>query len=393
MMNLLLEIITASWEVLTEASVYVLFGILVGGLLKVFLNPGSVARHLGHGRFSSVVKAALLGVPMPLCSCGVLPAAAALKKQGASNGATTAFLIATPESGVDSIAITYALIDPIMTVVRPAAAFITAFLAGAAENVFGSKEGPVRAEPDLSCPVDNCCDGLDCPEEEHRNHHGFPEKIRAGFNYALGELWDDLAGWFLIGIILAGIITVMIPDSFMTRYLGGGLSSMLIMLAVGIPLYICATSSTPIAAALILKGVSPGAALVFLLAGPATNVTSLTVLVGILGKRAAAIYLIALSASAVLFGLAVDRLYGLLGVAPQASLGQAAEIIPAWAGISGAVILLAMSVRPVSRRIISRFNPGRSHTCSDDSCHLDETGQTIGPTAAQVRTASPHCPT
>ncbi len=145
--------------------------------------------------------------------------------------------------------------------------------------------------PDLSCPVDNCCDGVDCLPEVHRGHHTFFDKLKAGFRYALFELWGDIAPWFLLGLLLAGVITALIPSDLMTRYLGGGLPAMLIMLAVGIPLYICATASTPIAAALILKGVSPGAALVFLLTGPATNVTSLTVLFGLLGKRATAIYL------------------------------------------------------------------------------------------------------
>ena len=153
-MNIASGILAEAWGLLLESSPYIIFGLLVSGLLRVFLNPGAVSRHLGHGRFRSVFKAAILGIPLPLCSCGVLPAAAALKKQGANNGATTAFLISTPESGVDSISITYALLDPIMTAVRPAAAFITAFVAGIAENLFDWKkqEGPAEA-PDLSCTV------------------------------------------------------------------------------------------------------------------------------------------------------------------------------------------------------------------------------------------------
>ena len=189
-----------------------------------------------------------------------------LRKQGANNGATTAFLISTPESGVDSISITYALLDPIMTVARPVVAFITASLAGITENLFSYSPGGTPVAANLSCPVDGCCDGIDCPPEEHRRHHTLLEKLKAGIGYAFGELWADIAKWFFIGLLLAGLITVLIPDDVFSRYLGPGLPSMLLMLAVGIPLYICATSSTPIAAALILKGVSPGAALVFLLA-------------------------------------------------------------------------------------------------------------------------------
>jgi uncharacterized membrane protein YraQ (UPF0718 family) len=279
----------------------------------------------------------------------------ALKKQGANNGATTAFLISTPESGVDSIAITYALLDPIMTVARPFVAFVTAACAGVVENLFGSGDNSGPISRDLTCPVDSCCDGEDCPPEEHKQHHSVGEKIVAGLRYALTELWSDLAGWFLVGLLLAGVITSIIPDDLVTRYAGGGLPSMLVMLVVGIPLYICATASTPIAAALILKGASPGAALVFLLAGPATNVTSLTVLWGILGRRATAIYLTTIGLSTVFFGLALDQIYTFFDFSAQAMAGQASEVIPARIQWVGAVILLVLSVRPVSRSTIARI--------------------------------------
>jgi hypothetical protein len=175
--------------------------------------------------------------------------------------------------------------------------------------------------------------------------------------FAIGDLWEDLAGWFLVGIVLAGLITVLVPPDLFARYLGAGLPAMLIMLAVGIPLYICATASTPIAAALIIKGISPGAALVFLLAGPATNMASLTVLTGTLGKRATAIYLASIAVCAVLFGLIVDQVYAYLGISAQAVVGQASEIVPEWAGLLGAMAILGMSVKPVWRAIRARFKP------------------------------------
>jgi len=277
-----------------------------------------------------------------------LPAAVSLQKQGANKGAVTAFLISTPESGVDSIAVTYALLDPILTVVRPVVAFITAAVAGILENFSSFKAaGKSAPAPNLSCPVDACCDGTDCEPEAHRSHHSFWEKVYAGLGYSFTELWDDLAKWFFIGLVLAGMITAFIPDDFISQYLGTGFSSMLVMLAVGIPLYICATGSTPIAAALILKGISPGAALVFLLAGPATNITSLTVLVGILGKRATVIYLSTIAVFTVLFGMLVDQLYAILGVSAQASVGQASEIVPVWLQTTGAVALILLSVKPI----------------------------------------------
>ena len=376
-MTFFLNTILESWHLLEEASVYVLFGILVAGLMRVFLNPESVAHHLGRGRFASVFKAALLGIPIPLCSCGVLPAAASLRKQGANKGATTAFLISTPESGVDSIALTYALLDPVMTVARPAAAFVAASVAGLAENLFNRKEMDEPVSPDLSCPVDSCCDGLDCPPEIHNAHHGFSEKLKCGIRYAFKELWNDIAAWFLVGMLLAGLVTTLIPTEVLGRYLGGGLPSMLIMLAAGIPLYICATASTPIAAALILKGISPGAALVFLLAGPATNITSLTVLYGILGKKTTAIYLASIAVMAVVSGLALDQVYAFLGFSAQAMAGQAAEVVPRWAQIAGAIVLLAISVKPVYRAVRSRIPIGKARVeapaccCSSDSCLSD----------------------
>lgn len=281
----------------------------------------------------------------------MLPTGVGLKKQGANNGATTAFLISTPESGVDSIAITYALLDPVMTVARPVVAFITAVVAGVAENLFGRGENQGAVAPDLTCPVDGCCDGKGCSPDEHKRHHTFLEKIRAGLRYAFTEVWADLAGWFLVGLLLAGLITAVVPAEMLTRYMGGGLTSMLVMLAVGIPLYICATASTPIAAALILKGVSPGTALVFLLAGPATNVTSLTVLMGVLGRRTTAIYLTTIAISTVLFGLAVDQFYLSFGLSPKALVGQAAEVVPVWGQVAGALALLVLSIRPVSRSL------------------------------------------
>ncbi len=372
MATFLLNVLHESWLMLLDASVYILFGLLVGGLLKVFLSPAYVARHLGHGRFSSVFKAALLGIPIPLCSCGVLPAAAALKKQGANNGATTAFLISTPESGVDSISITYALLDPIMTVARPVSAFFSAFLAGITENLINPPSKRSLAMADLSCPVDGCCDGTDCEPDQHAHHHNFSQRLRQGLKYAVTDLWNDLAVWFLGGLLLGGLITVLIPDEIMVTYLGGGLPAMLLMLAVGIPIYICATASTPIAAALILKGVSPGAALVFLLVGPATNIASLSVLTGILGRKSTLRYLAILSASAVTCGMILDQVYKLFHITAKAAAGQAAEIIPYPLQLTSALILITLSLPPLTRTIHGFFKRsqkgcGCTGQCSDHS--------------------------
>jgi uncharacterized protein len=285
----------------------------------------------------------------------VLPAAASLRKQGANKGATTAFLISTPESGVDSIAITYALLDPILTVVRPLAALVSAVVAGLAQNILFWKDEDEAMTVDRSCPVDNCCDGVECPEEVHNHHHTFVEKMLAGLRFGYLEVWGDIVGWFFIGLFIAALITALVPDDLMATLLGGGLSSMLVMVVVGIPLYICATASTPVAAALIMKGVSPGAALVFLLVGPATNVTSLFVLTGILGKRGTAMYLALLSGCAVLFGLGLDALYGTLGISAQAILGNASDLLPEGVKLITAFALLGLSMKPLIAQLRTKF--------------------------------------
>jgi uncharacterized membrane protein YraQ (UPF0718 family) len=315
----------------------------------------------------------------------VLPAAASLRKQGANRGATSAFLISTPESGIDSIAVTYALLDPIMTVVRPVAAFVTAITAGFLENILHRPESDGPLQADRSCPVDNCCDGIDCPDDVHRRHHGPAEKIAAGLRFAVTDVWGDIVGWFAAGLVLAAFITVLIPDEFMARWLGGGLSSMLVMLVVGIPLYICASASTPIAAALILKGVSPGAALVFLLAGPATNVTSLTVLVGLLGKRGTLRYLLVLSVCAVSFGLLVDWLYGFLGISAAAVIGEAAELVPEWLQYAGVAVLLLISVKPLAASFHRKTVASKGETTF-------HSGFPVAPAAGTKRGEGSSCP-
>ena len=370
------QIINETLSLFLASSIYVIFGLIVSGLIRVFLNPDTVARHLGTGKFLSVLKAAFFGIPLPLCSCGVLPTAIGLKKQGANSGATTAFLISTPESGVDSIAITYALLDPIMTVARPVVAFISAIAAGFTENVFAKETKQTIFPNDPGCPMDDCCDGLNCTAQAHAGHHSFFEKLTYGLKYAFTDVWSDMASWFISGLLLAGIITTLVPKEMVSSYLGGGVSSMLIMLFVGIPLYICATASTPIAAAMVLKGISPGTALVFLIAGPATNITSLTVLFGALGKRATLIYLSIISVSAVLFGLLLDNIYAYFNISAMAVVGDAAEIIPLYAKIIGVIILSILSIKPVYISLKSRWNAmarffsrKKSSTISDASCN------------------------
>lgn len=364
MINLLASVALETWWVLLEAAPWVILGFLIAGILYIFVNPAIVSRYLGRGRFRPVFLSALFGVPIPLCSCGVVPTALSLRKQGANDGATVSFLVSTPETGVDSIAITYALMDPLMTVFRPVAAFITAVTAGVLQNLFGKKRASVppviKAPPVVeaqACPSD-----CGCESGQESSEPSLWQKTVKGVSYAFGDFMDDMAGWLSLGIVLAGIISVILPAGFLEQYIGTGIMSMIIMLAAGIPMYICATASTPIAAALMMKGLSPGAALVFLLAGPATNIASITVVAGAMGRRAAALYLASISVCSVLLGLLLDFIYIKAGLSLSAVAGRAGHFLPAWLEIASALALTAILARSLLRSLMSR------KPAADDSC-------------------------
>jgi uncharacterized membrane protein YraQ (UPF0718 family) len=346
MIDILMNIFIESWHVLVEASPYVLFGFFVAGLLKAFVSDSFMAHHLGKKTVGSVFKAAVIGVPLPLCSCGVLPAALGLRKQGASKGATTAFMISTPETGVDSMAVTYALIDPVMTVIRPIAASITAIVAGVLVNAFPEKE-------ELSLSMDGRIDHVAGVDGCGCEHGGcgvsgkllLSDRFFSGMSYAFGEMIGDIGRWLLLGVLVAGIISAAIPEDALAEYVGTGFLSYLVMLVVALPLYVCATASTPIAASLLLKGLSPGAALVFLLAGPATNGATITVMLKTMGKRAAGLYVFSIVLCSLLLAWLTDKLYIALGLDIQAVVSEVSETLPEWMGITCAVFLLLLVSR------------------------------------------------
>ncbi|NOQ42097.1 MAG: SO_0444 family Cu/Zn efflux transporter, partial [Desulfuromusa sp.] len=281
-MDISIKIFIECWDILVESAPYVLFGFFAAGILKAYLPEKLVAKHLGGNGMASVFKASLFGVPLPLCSCGVIPAAIELRKQGAGKGASAAFLVSVPETGVDSVAITWALLDPVMTVIRPISSLITATTTGLLINRLPddpqldfAEEGE---EPGCGCPVETA---ESCPSKQPESHF---VRVRNGLAYAFGDLLGDIGKWLLLGIGVAGVIATLVPDDFFIRYLDNEFLSLLIMLGIGIPIYICASASTPVAAAPVLKGLSPGAALVFLSAGPATNAATITVMSRYFGR-------------------------------------------------------------------------------------------------------------
>ncbi len=284
----------------------------------------------------------------------MVPAVAGLKKQGANNGACLAFLISSPETGVDAIALTYSLLDPLITVIRPIAALVTAVVAGIAENfASGPQQLNQPSVADRTCMVDGCCDGTDCDPANHAAHHSLIEKLRAGIRYAFGDLMGDLAGWFILGILLAGMITALVPESFVSDVFGSGLLAYLGMLAVSLPMYVCASMSTPVAAALVMKGMSPGVALVLLLAGPATNMATIAMVGGMLGKRALGIYLASIALCTLIAAYLTDVAYSALGISARAVAGAAAgEFIPQWLEVSAAIVLALLIARVLWQKMI-----------------------------------------
>lgn len=349
MPELFLAYVFECWGVLREAAPFLLFGFLVAGLLKSFVPDAAMSRHLGGRGPGSVLKAAAMGVPLPLCSCGVLPAAMGLRRQGAGPGATAAFMISTPESGVDSIAVTYAMIDPLMTVLRPLSAFVTAIAAGLAANLLPErllrKPG---AEPQTLATGCGC--GGQCSTAGAKPVGGFLPRLRQGVGHAFGEMLSDIGLWLLLGILVAGAIALFLPPDFFLTYLSGELVSMLAMLLVGVPMYVCASSSTPIAASLLLKGLSPGAALVFLLTGPATNATTIVAMSRAFGGALTAVYVGAIVGCSLVLGWLANRLYAALGLDVHAVIGHVGEALPGWLESGSAALLLVLLALALLRR-------------------------------------------
>ncbi|MDE0208003.1 MAG: SO_0444 family Cu/Zn efflux transporter [Candidatus Tectomicrobia bacterium] len=316
-------------KLVAESAPYLLIGFALAGLLKAVVPEDKVYRHLGGDSVKSVTLASLFGIPLPLCSCSVLPVATSLRRSGASKGATTSFLISTPETGLDSIGITYALLDPIMTVARPLGAFATALFTGSVVNIFVRRSWDGEAAVSPSEPV----------EDEHGHGHDHstvfsptgvgkrsPQEVgRESLSYAFGPLLDDLTNWLIIGLLVSGLIAVIVPDDFFGSVIPAGFVSSVLMLLIGTPMYICAAAATPVAATLIAKGLDPGAALVLLLVGPATNATTIAIIARLLGRRILVVHLIGVTGSALLLGLLINFVYTYFAVDLTAIVAQVVE--------------------------------------------------------------------
>ena len=285
------------WMMISEFAPYLILGFFISGLLSEFLTVEIVQKYLGSDSLFSVFLASLLGVPIPLCSCGVIPVSAYLSKNGASKGSVTSFLISTPQTGIDSIFITYAMLGPVFAIYRPFIAFISGVLGGALVHFNDDKKSEIVEE---SCE-DDCC------EEESKS------KIYNVFNYGFLKLPMDIAGPLIFGVVFSSLILVFIPTDYFDM-VGSGILGMFIMLILGLPTYVCATASVPIAFALHSSGFSMGAVLVFLMSGPATNIATMSVIYKILGKKNLLIYLLTIILSSISFGLLFDFIFPGLSV-------------------------------------------------------------------------------
>ena len=336
-----MEYITPFLYLLNTMAPYLLLGFLLAGVIHAYVPRRLYARYLSQPDFRSVALAALFGVPLPLCSCGVIPTAMSLRREGASKGAVTSFLIATPQTGVDSIVATYSVLGLPFAVIRPVVALVTALAGGWTVNRL------TRSETDGILPA---AEG----GEVRRSGSRFVEALRYGFV----DMIQDIGRWLVLGLLVAGLITILVPDNFFASFADKPLLNMAVVLLFSIPMYLCATGSIPIAAALMLKGLSPGAALVLLMAGPATNTASILVIGKVLGRRTLAAYLGAIVAGAVGFGLAIDYLLPAAWFFPSGAVHAAChgKAGYSWVEVASSALLAALLAYALMKRFIHRKN-------------------------------------
>ena len=361
-----MEFIYSLINMMAEMAPYLLFGFLVAGILYAFV-PGKFYRnHLSRPGAWAVIKAALIGVPLPLCSCGVLPTAVSLRRNGASRGASTSFLSATPQTGIDSIAATYSLLGPAFAVIRPVAALVTAFFGGMLVN-----------REDKAC--NNSCemevDTIDAPASD-----SVIGKIRDALRYGFVDMIQNIGKWLIIGLVIAAAITVFVPDGFFTFFADYPLLSMIAVVIVAVPMYVCSTGSIPIALSLMLKGLSPGAAFVLLMAGPAANFASIIIVSKSLGKKAAAIYLGTIVVGAMAIGMCIDYLmprdwFTMPMVASHANCHLQVGLFPGICSVLLVVLLI--------NALIRKYTPNKSEKMENEKTIIVK-GMTCGHCKAMV---------
>lgn len=357
------------FNLLAEMSPYLLLGFLLAGILHVYFPKDKVKKFLGRRNFGSVLNASVVGVPLPLCSCGVIPTGVSFYRNGASKGASVSFLISTPQTGVDSILATYAILGLPFAIIRPIAAFISGIAGGWITQAADKSETSEVIE-----------------EEEQQYKHG---KVYRMFHYAFIEFMEDIAKWLLLGLLIAAAMTVLIPDEFFTMYLDNAYLSILMVIVAAIPVYVCATGSIPIAAVLLMKGLSPGAAFALLMAGPATNSGTITVIGKVLGKKALFSYLFSIIAGAFITGVIMNNFLPAdwFSFSGAHTAHHGSEFMKWFENISGIILLLMILhvlIRPyILSAIKKRENRGKEvftvegMTCNHCKANVEKNLATI----------------
>lgn len=327
-------------KILSEMSPYLLLGFFFAGLLYAFIPQKKIEHYFNGKSFKSSLLASIFGIPLPLCSCGVIPTGTAFYKNGASKGGTVSFLISTPQTGVDSILATFSLMGFSFAIIRPFAALLTGITGGLITSGVTKNELDERTF-----------------QEQSEEHKSFSQKVIDVFQYGFVEFIQDISKWLVIGLVLAAIISALIPNEFFELLNMPPIIQMLLILAVSIPLYICATGSIPLAAILILKGISPGAAFVLLMAGPATNAATITMIGKVLGRKSLFTYLATIIVGAISFGLIIDYIlpmHWFTEIAHQ-HLGHNHGEHLEWWQITSGILLTALIINGyVQKYLISR---------------------------------------
>lgn len=364
----------ALWQLSLAMAPYILFGLLFAGILHELVPDSIVTKHLGSSDVKSVMKSTLFGIPLPVCSCGVIPLATSIKKSGASKGATLSFLISTPITGVDSILVTYGIFGWIFTLYRAVTSMIIAMIAGVLTNLFDKEEeikvqksafsmtAPSTTTLSMHAPKaeDTCgTEGGSCCSSEQEENKKF--SLLSALRYAFVTLLGDIAKPLFWGLLLGALITVAIPENLAEVLKNYSWLSYIIVIAIAVPMYVCATASLPIAAGLMLSGVSAGAAFVFLSAGPATNTVTIGVVKKMLGTKSLSIYLGSIIVGSILFGLGLDYIFNVSDIDPSSliHLHEEAGLISTLSSIVLWGLVLWLILKPYLKK---------NKSCGGDSC-------------------------
>jgi uncharacterized membrane protein YraQ (UPF0718 family)/copper chaperone CopZ len=376
MLNYLIEFMGETWTVLLELSPALLLGLTIAGLLHAFLPSGIVKRHMSQSNLGSVLRAVLIGIPMPLCSCGVVPTTLGLRQDGASPGAATGFLISTPQTGVDSILVSASFLGWPFALFKVLAAFITGMLGGWLVNATEPKgfEAAHDAVPSLET------EGVSSTFADQKL--SFPARLLESLRYGIDDILGAINTYLVIGVLLAAALNVMLPDGYFSDVAWvQGIGGMLLVLLIATPLYICTTSSVPVAAALVAAGMPIGTALVFLMAGPATNVTTLVLIWRSMGKRVTLIYLGVVVVMSVVLGYAFSLFFSLT----TPSQAMMTHVHMNWVNTVSAVLLVGLSVFLFGRNFYRRHFPNKEVFMSEKDKVLKVGGMTCNHCTATVK--------